>query len=166
MGADIHIYAEQKLSNGAWAMVKEFRSQAYTVFDVKPKHNDYDRLFPRISGRNYEFFAALAGVRGVGPDPRGMPTDVSPYVEEAADDWDNDGHSHSWYTASEFAPIFIRHCLNEEEIADVMRKRLDQLGPDVISRVIENYIGIRVPGEFEDEGPQLDKLRFVFWFDN
>jgi hypothetical protein len=92
MGCDIHLYVERQGSDGAWSPVED-------PFDT----------------RNYRLFAALAGVRnGVGfagcdlgdpiepiADRRGLPDDVSESVKAASDEWDIDGHSHSWLTAGE-----------------------------------------------------------------
>jgi hypothetical protein len=68
-------------------------------------------------GRNYTLFGILADVRnGIcsffrGPStgqeakpismPKGLPEDVSSYVKLQSDEWDCDGHSHSWFTLQE-----------------------------------------------------------------
>jgi hypothetical protein len=66
-------------------------------------------------GRNYDLFAILANVRngrgfagvktglGFNPiaEPKGLPEDVSGYVKAASDQWDGDGHSHSWHTLAD-----------------------------------------------------------------
>lgn len=166
MGADIHMYAERQLSNGDWAMCEDFKSKDYAVYNHKGVLGDYTRLFPRVNDRDYRFFAALAGVRGVGPDPKGLPDDVSPYVKEASDGWDGDGHSHSWYLASEFVPIFMEHRLNEAEIVETMEKRMNASSPEAVAHILEKYLGLEVPEMYGEDGPQIDKLRFVFWFDN
>jgi hypothetical protein len=67
------------------------------------------------SGRNYDLFAILADVRngrGFGgvetggrkipiDQPRGLPDDVSSFVQDMSDGWGIDGHSHSWFTLKE-----------------------------------------------------------------
>ena len=57
------------------------------------------------SGRNYELFGILAGVRDHNndsiDDPRGLPEDVSEVTKKESDRWDGDGHSHSWLTLKE-----------------------------------------------------------------
>ena len=57
------------------------------------------------SGRNYELFGILAGVRDRNndsiDDPRGLPEDVSEVTKKESDRWDEDGHSHSWVTLKE-----------------------------------------------------------------
>jgi hypothetical protein len=66
-------------------------------------------------GRNYRLFGFLADVRngsGFGgidtgdavkpiAMPRGVPDDASPEYKEIVDEWDSDGHSHSWLTLKE-----------------------------------------------------------------
>jgi hypothetical protein len=53
--------------------------------------------------RNYWLFGALtngevrnASSAGIFDDPRGVPADVSDEVQDAIDNWGQDGHSHSW----------------------------------------------------------------------
>lgn len=58
-----------------------------------------------LRGRNYAWFAILAGVRGqmhpmIAHD-RGLPTDVSTEVLRQSTQIDDDGHSHSWVTLRE-----------------------------------------------------------------
>lgn len=55
-------------------------------------------------GRNYWLFNLLADVR-YGPDwlkpldsPRGVPDDASYAYRQLVEDWDGDGHSHSYFT--------------------------------------------------------------------
>jgi len=65
-----------------------------------PWDDNYD-----LRGRNYAWFALLAGVRGhldpmIAPD-RGLPKDVSPEVLRQSTQIDDDGHSHSWVTLRE-----------------------------------------------------------------
>ena len=66
-----------------------------------PWDNNYD-----LRGRNYTWFAILAGIRnGLGIEPmdaaRGLPIDVSPEIKRESDSIDTDGHTHSWFTLQE-----------------------------------------------------------------
>lgn len=88
MGCDIHIALERKVGN-KWVMVNVMH---------------WDRPCTK---RDYRRFAALAGVRGEGPAPRGVPADVSDSAKLLIDDWGDDGHSHSWMTIEEAVPIFL-----------------------------------------------------------
>jgi hypothetical protein len=92
MGCDIHLHVEQRDVDGIWSPVAD-------SFD----------------SRNYRLFSALAGVRNgtgfAGCDmgdpiepiaaPRGLPAGVSAAVQAESDEWDIDGHSHSWLTVGE-----------------------------------------------------------------
>lgn len=94
MGCDIHMWAEVKKSpEQKWKAVKKYF---------------YD-------GRNYDLFAILADVRngrgfagcdtgdGFNPinEPRGIPEDASDFYKKQVEEWDVDGHSHSWFTLAE-----------------------------------------------------------------
>jgi len=82
MGCDIHAYVEVK-RNGGW-------NEAGEAFDC----------------RNYGLFGFLAGVRNysqvpVLAAPRGLPTDVGDLVRLKSEEWDVDGHTHSWVSLRE-----------------------------------------------------------------
>ena len=166
MGADIHIYAERKLKDGTWAMCKTYESQKGTVFDDPRLEPDaYGRLFYRARSRNYSFFAALAGVRGDGPAHKGFPGDASPLVREEFDGWGADSHSPSFYSAREFVPIFVEHWLTEAERSELVADKLDDSSYPLVAQVLEHYLGLSVPYD-DNNQPDVDRLRFVFWFDN
>lgn len=166
MGADIHIYAERRLKNGDWAMCKSYDSQSASVFTHKPKtDNQFNALFYRARSRNYRFFAALAGVRGDGPDYKGFPGDASPLVQEEFERWSSDAHSPSFYTAREFVPIFMEHWLDDEERTKLVADKLEGYSFSVVAHVLDHYLGVDVPYGDNDE-PDVDAIRFVFWFDN
>jgi len=165
MGADIHIYAERKLKDGTWSLLKTLGFETKTAFR---NEGDYIEgkgtpwLSYRVRCRHYSFFAALANVRGYGPDPKGLPEDVSPYVKEEAERWDGDGHSHSWYSAEEFVPIFMEHHMSPEEIAKVTATKLENKYPmDITQHICESFIGVECA-----DADDVSRTRFVFWFDN
>lgn len=165
MGADIHIYAERKLKNGSWAAVSDFSYKTNTVFNEAPPKNGSPWFWPKINSRNYDFFAELASVRGDGAEPRGLPDDVSPLVAEEAILWSGDGHSHSWMSAREFVPIFMRHHMTKDEVVKAIKDRVGgNSAEETLANVVEDHIGIRVPEE--NAKYAFDNLRFVFWFDN
>lgn len=107
MGCDIHMYVEYKKSvnnNMVWVNGDYFKHNPYY------KSNDEEKRFERMElhgWRNYILFATLAGVRDytekVIPvsEPKGVPDDSSDYVKQANEDWDGDGHTHSWLTLKE-----------------------------------------------------------------
>lgn len=135
MGCDIHLFVEAR-RNVKWNAVKgvdkialQWAKEDYEQF----KHGGEDDMFgctemdflERIeeasrkkhkflcNGRNYDLFAALAGVRNgykcngklytITPiaEPRGIPSDASSVYKEYANDWRYDGHSHSYFTLAE-----------------------------------------------------------------
>lgn len=164
MGADIHIYAERRLRDGTWAMCKQYNAMSGKAFSVLSGTSP-DSLFHRVRSRNYQFFAELAGVRGMGPDPKGLPDDASPLVKEDAEYWDSDGHSHSWYSAEEFVPIFMEHHMSEVERAALVARKLEAKYPvDITEHVLDQYLGIDMP--YTNGEPDTSCIRFVFWFDN
>ena len=63
----------------------------------------YEKRF--YSGRNYDLFTILAGVRHSGlntiSSPRGLPGNMSPLVRKEYRKWLGDGHSHSYFTIEE-----------------------------------------------------------------
>ena len=172
MGADIHIYAERKLKDGTWAMSHDLKNFMdgkalrlhMSMTDPNAKY-ELHWCSPRIGTRNYQFFAALAGVRGEGPEARGLPDDVSPLVAEEAENWDGDGHSFSWYSARDMVPIFMEYHMSEPERAELVSMKVEGSNFDMTQRVLEKYIGIDVPYG-KDNIQDVDALRFVFWFDN
>ena len=93
MGCDIHTNVEVRQADGSWKI--------------------HEGSF--IDNRNYDLFAILANVRngfgfagvttGAGfvpmAEPRGVPEDASPEYRAEAEQWDGDGHSHSYFTVAE-----------------------------------------------------------------
>jgi hypothetical protein len=86
MGCDIHLFVEERVDNGKWEYVQEI--------DVN---------------RNYDLFGFLAGVRddnNLQHFPRkGFPNDASKTVIGQYDEWDLNGHSHSWLTLEELQTV-------------------------------------------------------------
>lgn len=93
MGADIHLYPEYRVDGGAW------QSHPDIIIETEgeaPDEFTYIRYDDDGIGRNYSLFADMAGVRGDGLDPLGVPEDISPLVKQAIEYWEADGHSHSY----------------------------------------------------------------------
>lgn len=112
----------------------------------------------QASERNYKRFAAMAGVRGAGPTPRGLPEDISESVAMFFDDWDADGHSHSWLGITEAVPIYLDtqfylgtqgsekdRCLTHEAVYQTIFDLWDGTDDPIVMAA---------------------KYRIVFWFDN
>lgn len=97
MGCDIHLYVEHRV-DGVWQSADKWTKDKWTEHE-SIMSVDYDDQF--YTGRNYELFAMLAGVRNrfdIVPisDPRGFPDDISPQLAELDVD-----HSASWLTLAE-----------------------------------------------------------------
>lgn len=147
MGCDIHLLVEKQLAPDWWVTVD---TMGYHK-SAASRNDDGTASFswPIAETRNYHRFAALAGVRGDGPPPRGFPDNLSETAHYMIDMWAGDGHSHSWLPLKEAAAIFLR---TEDLEKDKERASGD---PSYF------YFNVKDGGE-ED----LDKYRVVFWFDN
>lgn len=132
MGCDIHGWIEKRVGN-KWVAYRELEKRPYSLDDIDPR------------ARNYARFAALAGVRGDGPDPKGLPLDISETTQFWVDEWDTDGHSHSWLSLDEAARIFLD---TEWEPSEFARKW-----------PATSFFGV----DYEQDAPLY---RLVFWFDN
>lgn len=155
MGCDIHYVIEQE-HNGEWIGV--FGTDNGLTY---PSYANYAarQYLPVLwfKNRNYEFFAKLAGVRGPGPDPLGLPEDMSSMSRMYTDIWGDDGHSHSYASLRDFVTTWLAS--NDESITSFVKERLE--GKDPVLEVVKT-LGIC---RYEEE-PSIDRYRVVFWFDN
>lgn len=154
MGCDIHLILEYKYK-GQWVGVHDFGSACavshYLFHSNTEKKDPTWSAYWRAQGRNYRLFASLAGVRGEGPKPNGLPADISPLAEYAVTTWGEDGHSHCHYTLRECGTHFM------SEYAPKMlfsKERVTWLA---------NFFGLN-PGIPDDE--VLDNARLIIFFDN
>lgn len=164
MGADIHLYLERKMKSGDWACVSNLNAIVHgEAFDGRGA-NGSDWWF-KLSNRNYTLFGELASVRGDGLEPRGLPDDLSEIVQDEADGWVHDAHSHSWMYADEFADIYHKVMAdpNDEEPLDRYHQLTLKEGKDY---AVWHFVNRMCnPMCIEDEDKPHD-FRFVFWFDN
>lgn len=85
MGCDIHLYIE-------------YRKKPAPNTIPEPGRR-WNSLGGRINpGRNYALFAALAGVRGDGPEPKGYPEDAGFWADEDATVFISDTPSENYVT--------------------------------------------------------------------
>lgn len=144
MGCDIHMVLERRFG-GQWVGVHGFEYSLDYVLD------DKGNLKKRVLGgwmvrsRNYELFASLAGVRGDGPAPRGVPDDISDLARMELSDWGEDAHSETWYPLAEAVPIFAAHLMPGVLLTE---QRHDLA-----------YMLFSVNAEIRD-------YRLIIWFDN
>lgn len=141
MGCDIHLVLEKHDEELGWIGIDAFRGH-------RDRKGEYSS--PHATDRHYRRFAALAGVRGGGPEPRGVPGDASALTRLFVRDWDSDGHSHSWLPVAEAAKIFSKRFYSEEKPLDPKSYEAEY------------------PADywFDADDAQADKFRLVFWFDN
>ena len=144
MGCDIHFCVEKQIE-GTWIGVysSDF-TPSLASQNEKRGEGDWSvqwKRTPVFKSRWYRFFALLAGVRGDGPDPKGIPDGISTLSQAGVDSWNGDGHSHSWETLENFCRAYAT--ASEEECDD---KYLDWL--------TDTY------------KENLSEYRVIFWFDN
>ena len=137
MGCDIHIVLEKK-HDGKWVGVHAF-----------PYYESVNKgyMFAPAIDRNYHRFAALAGVRGEGPDAKGFPEDASELSRMLFDRWEDDGHSFSYLSVVEATKIFLETA-RSDAVSDFGKKYPEHF-----------FFGVETEDGF-------DNFRIVFWFDN
>lgn len=145
MGCDIHVHTEVKI-NGVW--------------------HHYGT--PYIS-RSYSLFSRMANVRNSVKgsadydepisEPRGLPADVSFLTKFTSDDFDSDGHSHSWLSGEEM--MGLEEWYKKQPWAD---KNRGFWGYETFGYCFGNGWHI---AKYPDDYPQgVEDARVVFWFDN
>lgn len=166
MGCDIHPVLEKKVKfkdgTEKWVGLHDFalgsRYESWQdqkgTWRIKVSGHNW---VPAFDARNYERFAQLAGVRGDGPAPKGIPEDASDMSRMLFEGWEGDGHSHSWTPLREALEI----CLATE--FDSARVFLDDTDPRK-KDPLDYYFGIRYFGD--DENDSMDNYRVVYCFDN
>jgi hypothetical protein len=164
MGCDIHMVLERQF-DGVWVGIN-----TYTYLDKdavhisvykndEPVDPDHSYIGWKIRDRNYEFFAGLAGVRGDGPDPLGVPDDASLLARAMISSWGMDGHSHTYIGAREFGSLYFRQ--REENVPDLVKIRMND--PTKFDERIASLLAI--PFSIS-EHHSLDWYRLIIWFDN
>ena len=171
MGADIHFTIEHRDPSDGLGWVGVFWSDAphspsgynHTAYvnnadisaeEQRRRMDDGVHPFGRLGRRDYDFFARLAGVRGDGPEPNGVPSDASALTQRCVVRWEGDGHSHVHMTLREFVK---RKIITDVTIADAAKSKLQGGDP------IAEYLGDCIDGD----GITLDdNTRVIAWFDN
>ena len=170
VGADIHFVIENRDPNDQLGWVGIYWSDA--SFGPAPYNNSLVRApdekdsdffrrldnsvhpFGRLRRRDYGFFSRLAGVRGEGPDPNGVPDDASVMANRCLKRWEGDAHSHGHMSLRDFIRLKIT---GDGAIAEAAKSKLQ--GGDPITEFLgEHYDG--------DDITLDENTRVVFWFDN
>lgn len=171
VGADIHFVIENRDPNDGLGWVGIYWSDAsfapasYSYNPVRvPDETDSDfycrmdsnvHPFGRLRRRDYGFFSRLAGVRGEGPEPNGVPSDASVMSQRCVARWGGGGHSHGHMTLREFVK---RKIISGDSLAEAAKSKLQ--GGDPIAEYL---------GDCVDESNDItldDNTRVVFFFDN
>ena len=173
MGADIHFTIEHRDPHDGLGWVGVFWSDSPHSprrYNTDHAHDNGDYITPeeqrrrmdrgvhpfgRLGRRDYNFFARLAGVRGDGPRPNGLPPDASAMTQRCVASWKGDGHSHGHMTLREFVK---RKIIGDDSLAEAAKSKLQGGDP------IAEYLGDCVD---DDNDITLDdNTRVVYWFDN
>lgn len=166
MGADIHMYVEQRLSpNDKWEPSPLFHER---YEDTDSSGNKIMRLNSCFTGRNYEMFGILAGVRGSGClyEPRGLPSDISEEIAKETDPVSPmmGDHSHTHLSLKEYARCLKKY---DKKINLNNIKDLDDQSEYVQLYVKANEWFKRESAEAELFQTGLKpEIRLVFWFDS
>jgi hypothetical protein len=148
MGCDIHYVVEEYDEELGWIGI--FATDS--LFDISYVTRDAHPLW-QFKDRNYEFFAKLAGVRGSGPKPKGLPSGISLMTKKAVREWDNAGHSHSYCSLYQFAYIYLK---SSQYIGKVVEAKLTGIDP------VMQLLG----RSFLAKEDNIKEFRVCFWFDN
>jgi hypothetical protein len=109
--------------------------------------------FWRAESRNYDLFNKLSGVRGEGgPEPNGLPEDISDLGAMIVAQWEGDGHSHTHYTLRECGIHFLNAYAPKKVLADDRASWL------------ASFFGMNYHVEHKDE--LLDNVRLIIFYDN
>ena len=173
MGADIHFTIEHRDPHDGLGWVGVFWSDAPHSPPIYNTGYMYDQNanitpeeqrrrmdrgvhpFGRLGRRDYGFFARLAGVRGDGPEPNGVPPDASALTQRCVSRWESDNHSHGHMTLREFVK---RKIISDDSLVEAAKSKLQ--GGDPIAEYLGDYLD-------DDSSITLDdNTRVVYWFDN
>lgn len=113
--SDLNWYQSMLVENKGKGEASQYNhlSEEYLLERVEEAKKPVDDWL--YSGRNYNLFAILANVRngrgfagikigeGYNPIsmPKGVPSDASSTYQKEVEDWNGDGHSHSYFTLKE-----------------------------------------------------------------
>ena len=163
MGSDIHVVLETRYTFGSDDECWIGLHACPYIRGTAEVGNTNLYLWP-MRERNYKRFAALAGVRGPGPEPRGLPENASSLARMESDGWGDDGHSHSWLPLRDAVRVYLA---TEYDPAIVFLSKDNPL----VDRAYGHYFGL---SHLDDAGlndaglgsDSPDNYRIVFWFDN
>ena len=165
MGCDIHFVVEVRRPGGEYGEVEQRWLVCHDSSTSGRHHfgewgnSDETRdirhvTFDQFEHRNYAFFAALAGVRGDGPAPIGLPPDATGNSLYRLDK-DDGIHSQSWLSLEKFTQAYLKGYRPEEAMKTLVKDQLKDLILDTL----------KVDPKRRQYFP-LGDYRVVFGFDN
>ena len=166
MGCDIHFIVEKKI-NDRWIGVYSTQHTPHMARSPQDIYTPWRTVW--CDNRDHSFFSAIAGVRGEGPEPNGLPEDISELAQAIVDEWGGDGHSHGHMPLIDFVRAKMR--VNEAEITaaevthQLTKTAAEQAGWPYKNADKPEYSLADMP-EYDDPEPQDNYLRVVFFFDN
>ena len=175
MGCDIHVYIEKRIDSQFPWEADEGHSASIEEAGTPDEHTYVNSV--SAAGRNYNLFAILANVRGCGLlyDVRGLPTDVSPLIKQAYNQWGVDGHTHSYLSLDEFKECLVaaQYKLDRKKSSKAFfswseYNDFKKSPPDYVTMVnyCENWIDKIKEEDFLGIDEYRPEVRIVFWFDN
>lgn len=168
MGCDIHPVLEKKVKfedgTEKWVGLHDFPFMvAYKNKLIEGEMDKWELVAagynwqPAFDKRNYGRFAALCGVRGEGPDPKGLPEDASDLTKLRLPENNGDLHSHSWTSLREALEICLK---TEYDSENVFLNEKDPRKTNPLSY----FFGLDWLEDNEDD--TVDNYRVVYAFDN
>lgn len=154
MGCDIHYVVEKKYStkDGGYKWIGWQPEKRWVNYQLEDGELKRKRVYSVAGIRNYEFFGKLANVRSEGPEPLGLPEDISETAQIQVDHWGSDGHSHSYCPTQEFLE---KLAASQHDVAEIFLKPEHPATKDPYGY----FLNMEAPEDYEE-------YRVVFWFDN
>lgn len=106
MGCDIHMFVEFKSKDGNWKHGDYYKKNQNYEKGSEYNGNEFE-ILELHGNRDYHLFSTLAGVRDYSgkikpvAEPKGLPEDVTECVKSISEEWDSDGHTHSFLSLRE-----------------------------------------------------------------
>lgn len=159
MGCDIHLVLERRVDNKTWVGIRSMTYMPTEGLSLLAHQGTIPPLLYitgwKLKMRDYDFFAAVAQVRGDDPKgelERGLPDDLSE-LSQMEIGYDDDLHSHSWLTVEEMCRQILRVKEGVETAPALIEK-------SAIVDCAHRWIDLHI------EEDTLDEWRIVFAFDN
>lgn len=188
MGCDIHLFTERKRNinkTEKWVNIDNFKINLYS--------GNYE-LEECYQGRNYTLFSILADVRNYSDnkiisEPKGFPSDSSDIVRNKFEEWEGDGHSHSYLTMKEIYDFYEENktvkysgFVNKKGVDEIEKGKMPEwwcqgtnneemvykeweLEDETLKDFI-NVLETHFISEYYNKEMDCENFRIVFWFDN